>query len=107
MDRILKILYFLPSFVLAAILAWVFHGLGEVPFSLWLLMGMFFFSGILLSFGRIWGGIPALILPVADWLYSLSGYAGMRHVDTLPFVLLLAAFYAACGMILWKRRKKA
>ena len=107
---LLRTLFFIPTILVTLIITWIFifpnFCLLEMPLILWCMWAAFFISSFLLSYGRFYGGIVALIIPIVDYIYSLSGYAGYRHVDTLPYIVGLSIFYVICGMIVYVENKR-
>ena len=110
---ICRLLFFIPAIVALLMFIWVFiypySNVPEqidVPIGIWLLLAGFWVSGILLSYNQFYGGIVAVILPIYDYMCSLSGNAGHRHVDTLSYVIGLAIFYAVCGYIAFKNKRQ-
>ena len=107
---LLKLIFFIPTIIVTLIIIWVFifpnFYLFEMPFWLWIVWISFWISSFLLSYNKFYGGIISLIIPIGDYIYSLSGYAGHRHVNTLPYILWLTIFYVACGAIIYINNKK-
>lgn len=99
---LISLLFFLPAAVATLLSVWVFvYPFFSVPQQIDLPLSILFFlltlwtSGILLCFGKCWGGVTALILPVLDALSSLSGYSGHQHLSTLPLLGILAVYCLA------------
>ncbi len=106
----LKLLYFAPAILVTALMLRVgFESIinADGPYWIYVIVGTLWLSGVLLSCGIRYGGVVALIMPVGDYVYSLSGYSGHRHIDTLPYVLGLAVYYAVCGFLVYKNSEKS
>ncbi len=106
---LLKLLYFAPAIAVTIFLLYIgFDNIIRMdgPYWIYIIVATLWISGILLSLQKWYGGVIALIIPVGDYIYTQSGYAGHRHIDTLPYILGLAIFYAICGYIVYKTNSK-
>lgn len=101
-----RLLFFLPAIVATLLTFWVFvypffsiPQQIDFPFSILFFLLTIWCSGIMLCFGRCWGGVIALIVPVLDVLSSMSGYSGHQHLSSIPLLGTLAAYYLVCAWL--------
>lgn len=110
MKKLLNVLspafFILPAVISTIVVLWVFvypwmdqPAQIHIPWQLLLVLSLFWISGILLGAGKWYGGIPGTLVPLYAYMESLSGYAGMSHIDWLPIMLVTVGYYAICGLL--------
>ena len=111
LNALRPILFFAPAVINTVVVLWVFvyPWLGtpdgiHIPWQMLLVLGLFWLSGILLSLGKGYGGIPAIGVSLYLMLESSSGYAGMSHIDWQPIAAVTIAYYLICGHLARKNR---
>ena len=105
-----RILYFLPSILVLAFLAFILLSLGNPPTDpqeyiagVGILL-VFLFSDFLLSKKLWFGSIPGALLG-AYVIYYGSQYHG-QVMDERPIGAIILAYYAIIGIIVFYHRKK-
>lgn len=108
---LIRLLFFLPAIAATLLSFWVFvypffsvPQQIDFPFSILFFLLTLWGSGILFCFGKCWGGVLALIVPVFDVLSSQSGYRSHQHLSTLPMLGILAAYYLICAWLCWRMK---
>lgn len=99
-------LFFLPPVINTLVVLWLFvypwrsqPQQIHIPIEMLLILLLFWISGVLLCFGKWYGGIPAAAIPVTAYLQELSGYTGMSHIDWFPIAAGTVLFYILCGFL--------
>lgn len=107
------LLFFLPAITATLLSCWVFvYPFSSIPQQIDLPLSILFFlltlwcSGILLSFGKCWGGVIAIVFPVLDLLSSMSGYSGHHHLSPLPLLGLMAVYSLVCAGLCCRNKQK-
>lgn len=102
-----KIVFFLPAIVFAVFYGGIMIGASPSIVSpiIYPWIGLFLISGILLSKGLFWGGIPG-ILPGIHLMYMSTKDTGQIMNIELPMGMIVAAFYLlCCGLVFYKNKK--
>ena len=105
-------LFFLPAVINTLVVLWIFvypwlslPRQIDIPVEMVLCLLLFWGSGILLCLGKWYGGIPAVLIPAAIYIQTLSGYAGASHINWLPIAAMTVLYYAACGFLAFRRKQ--
>lgn len=114
MKRIAKLvsnfLYFLPAVINTLVVLWIFVypwrempvGI-DVPVVMWLVLLLFWGSGLLLRFGKWYGGIPPAALSIYIYFDSQNS---MQHIDWLPIAVVTVIYYILCGILTLRLKRK-
>ena len=110
MKRLLHILspalFILPAVINTLVILWIYvypwmdqPRYIHIPWQMLAVLSLFWISGILLGMGKWYGGLPGAIVPVYAYAESLTGYAGMGHINWLPIAAVTIAYYTLCGAL--------
>ena len=99
-------LFILPAVINTLVILWIFvyPWLNQpqyihIPWQMLLTAAAYWFSGILLSSGKWYGGIPAAAVPVYVLIENASGYTGIGHIGWFPIAAVTILYYGVCGIL--------
>lgn len=103
-----KIVFFIPAIIFAVFYGAIIIGssLSVISPIIYLWIGLFIVSGILLSKGLFWGGLPGLLPGIHLMQMSTKDTGQIIDVE-LPMGIIVAAFYLlCCVLVFFKKHKK-
>ncbi len=103
-----KIVYFTPAILFTVLYAWLASlNAGPISPMVFVWIGLFATSGILLAKGMFWGGFLGM-LPGLYLMYMSTVDTGqVIHIE-MPLGIAVVAFYLICGgYVLYRQKKKA
>lgn len=102
-----KIVFFIPAIIFAIFYGGIMISISTSVVSpiIYLWIGLFIISGILLLKGLFWGGLPG-VLPGIHLIYMSTVDTGQIMNIELPVGIIVATFYLlCCGFVFYQKKK--
>lgn len=102
-----KIVFFIPPIIFGIFYGGIIIGTSPSVVSpiIYPWIGLFVISGLLLSKGLFWGGLPGM-LPGIHLMYMSTKDTGQIINIELPMGIIVASFYLlCCGFVFLKSKK--